>query len=159
MIKYLLHLNRDWNQEHFVDSTDVPVYKNHNIYKYRVAKELVGRGKTSKGLFFWFKMHGVCNSDGELEIIFFTSENVKDKWALTGMLVNLKGIFVCNTGYLLNQEELARFFDSEKRQYIAMRVNMKRLVAKAKYKLFKRLSVIENVLNTLHPYPYLKSFI
>lgn len=149
LIKYLLHLNRGRNQEHFVDSTDVPVCKNHNIYKYRIAKEIAGRGKTSKGWFFGFKLHGVCNRDGELESIFFTPGNVKDNRALDDLIVNLEGIFVCDAGYLLKEEELVRFFESEKRLYIATRVNMKRLMTKAQHELFKHRSVIENVWNTL----------
>jgi hypothetical protein len=78
LVKYLLHMNGRGNDEHFVDSTDVPVCKNHNIYKYRVAKEIAGRGKTSKEWFFGFKLHGVCNAEGGLESIFFTPGNVHD---------------------------------------------------------------------------------
>ena len=61
----------------------------------------------------------------------------------------MEGIFVCDAGYLLKQEELARFFEAEKRLYIATWVNMKRLMTKAQHELFKRRSVIENVWNTL----------
>ena len=32
LVKYLLHTNSRGNEEHFVDSTDVTVFKNHNIY-------------------------------------------------------------------------------------------------------------------------------
>jgi hypothetical protein len=31
LVKYLLHVNSHGSKEHFVDSTDVPVCKNHNI--------------------------------------------------------------------------------------------------------------------------------
>ena len=149
MVKYLLQLNSRGNEEHFVDSTDVPVCKNHNIYKHRVAKEIAGRGKTSKGWFYGFKLHGVCNAEGELESIFFTAGNVKDNRALADLILNLEGIFVCDAGYLLKKEELEKFFEAEKRLYIATRNNMKRLLTKEQHELFKRRSVIENVWNTL----------
>lgn len=149
LVKYLLHKNSQGNDEHFVDSTDVPVCENHNIYKYRVAKEIAGRGKTSKGWFYGFKLHGVCNSEGDLESFFFTPGNVHDNRALKDLIINLEGIFVCDAGYLLKQEELVRFFEAEKRLYIATRNNMKRLMTKAQHQLFKRRSVIENVWNTL----------
>jgi hypothetical protein len=149
LVKYMLHMNSGGNDQHFVDSTDVPVCKNHNISNYHVAKEIAARGKTSKGRFFGFKLHGVCNAEGDLESIFFTPENVKDNRALDALILNLEGIFVCDAGYLLKQEELARFFELEKRLYIATRINMKRLMTKAQHELFKRRSVIENVWNTL----------
>ena len=148
-MKYVLHVNSRGNDEHFVDSTDVPVCKNHNIYNYRVAKEIAGRGKSSKGWFYGFKLHGVCNSEGELENIFFTPGNVHDNRGLADLVVDLEGIFVCDAGYLLKQDELARFFEAEKRLYIATRKNMKRLMTKTQHQLFKRRSVIENVWNTL----------
>ena len=149
LVKYLLHMNGRGNDEHFVDSTDVPVCKNHNIYKYRVAKEIAGCGKTSKGWSFGFKLHGVCNAEGGLESIFFTPGNVHDNRALKDLILNLEGIFVCDAGYLLKKDELERFFEAEKRLYIATRNNMKRLMTKAQHQLFKRRSVIENVWNTL----------
>jgi hypothetical protein len=89
LVKYLLHVNSLGNKEHFVDSTDVPVCKNHNIYKYRLAKEIAARGKTSKGWFYGFKLHGVCNSEGALESIFFTPGNVHDNRVLKDLTVNL----------------------------------------------------------------------
>ena len=149
LVKYLLHTNSRGNEEHFVDSTDVPVCKNHNICKYRVAKEIAGRGKSSKGWFYGFKLHGVCNREGGLESIFFTPGNVHDNRALSNLIMNLEGIFVCDAGYLLKQEELVKFFEAEKLLYIATRKNMKRLMTKAQYQLFKCRSVIENVWNTL----------
>lgn len=149
LVKYVLHTNSCGNKEHFVDSTDVPVCKNHNIYKYRVAKEIAARGKTSKGWFYGFKLHGVCNSRGDLENIYFTPGNVHDNRALADLIVNLEGLFVCDAGYLVKQDELARFFETEKRLYIATRKNMKRLMSKAQHELFKRRSVIENVWNML----------
>jgi len=148
-VKYLLKLNSRGNKEHFVDSTDVLVCKNHNIYKYRVAKQIAARGKTSKVWFFGFKLHGVCTAEGKLESIFFTLGNVHDNRALDDLIVNLEGIFVCDAGYLLKKDELEKFFKAEKRLYIATRNNMKRLMTKSQHELFKRRSVIENVWNTL----------
>ena len=72
-----------------------------------------------------------------------------DNRALADLIVNLEGIFVCDAGYLLKQEELAWFFEAEKLLYIATRKNMKRIMMKEQYQFFKRRSVIENVWNTL----------
>ena len=49
-LKFLLFLNsKKKNEIHYVDSTDIAVCKNYNIYKHKVAKEIAARGKTSKG--------------------------------------------------------------------------------------------------------------
>jgi hypothetical protein len=94
-------------------------------------------------------LHGVYNGEGNLESIYFTPGNVYDNRAFAELIVNLEGIFVFDAGYLLKQDELARFFEVEKRLYIATRNNMKRLVTKTRHQLFKRRSMIENVWNTL----------
>ena len=64
LIKYLLYVNSRGGNKHFIDSTDIPVCKNYNIYNYKEAKEIARRGKTTKGWFYGFKLHGVCNSEG-----------------------------------------------------------------------------------------------
>jgi hypothetical protein len=81
-----------------VDPADIPACKNHNICNYRVAKEIAGRGKTSKGWFYGLKPYRVYNSAGALENIFFTPGNVHDNRALADLIVDLEGIFVCDAG-------------------------------------------------------------
>ena len=68
---------------------------------------------------------------------------------MADVILNLEGLFVCDAGYLLKKQELEKFFEEEKRLYIATRKNMKRLMTKEQHELFKRRSVIENVWNTL----------
>ncbi|MBR6078962.1 MAG: hypothetical protein IKP60_02220 [Treponema sp.] len=48
---------------HFVDSTPVEVCKNSKISRHRVARGYASRGKSTKGWFFGFKLHGVCTED------------------------------------------------------------------------------------------------
>ena len=87
--------------------------KKHNLNTHRVAKEIAGRGKTTKGWFYGLNLHGVCNAEGNLESIFFTPGNVRDKRALADLILNLEGIFVCDAEYLLKNEELEQFFKAE----------------------------------------------
>ena len=68
---------------------------------------------------------------------------------LDELIVNLEGLFVCDAGYLLKEEEMKRFFEEEKILYIATRKNMKRLMTKEQRELFKQRSIIENVWNIL----------
>jgi hypothetical protein len=143
-LKYLLSLNSKKDEKyHFIDSTDLPVCKNYNIYRHKVTKDFSNRGKTSKGWFYGIKVHGVCNIEGELENIFFTSGNVHDNQVLKDLIPNLEGIFICDSGYLLKVEDLQKFIKANKQFFISTRKNMKRLLTKEQLKLFRRRSIIE----------------
>ena len=48
---------------HFIDSTPVEVCKNNKISRHKVAKDCTSRGKSTKGQFFGFKLHGVCKNN------------------------------------------------------------------------------------------------
>src|SRR5688572_26476777 len=50
----------------FVDSTALTVCDNRRIERHRVFKDMAGRGKTSMGWFYGFKLHFVVNDRGEL---------------------------------------------------------------------------------------------
>jgi len=106
ILKYLLYQNSSLSSKyHFIDSTDLPVCKNYNIYNHKVAKDLSTRGKTTKGWFYGIKLHGVCNIFGDLENVFFTSGNVHDNQVLNELLNNISGVFICDSGYLLDEVE------------------------------------------------------
>jgi len=106
LFKYLLYLQKDDSIiNHFIDSTELPVCKNHNIYSHKVTKEISGRGKSTKGWFYGLKLHGVCNVDGVFENFFFTSGNVHDNQFVAKIIEGLKGIFTCDSGYLLKEED------------------------------------------------------
>lgn len=150
VIRFLLDNNIiECNNSFFIDSTDLPVCKNYNIYKHKVAKYFAKRGKTSKGWFYGFKLHAVCDKSGNLVNIFFTAGNVHDNKALDKLILNFKGIFTCDSGYLQKEKDLRNFFDNEQILYIATRKNMKRLMTKEQKALFKERSIIETVWDVL----------
>src|SRR5215467_6495148 len=66
LLQYLLELNRRMNRGglFFLDSTALSVCSNGNISTHRVTKGLATRGKTSKGRFYGFKLHGACDAKG-----------------------------------------------------------------------------------------------
>ena len=143
-LKFLLFLNsKKKNEVHYVDSTDIAVCKNYNIYKHKVAKEIAARGKTSKGWFYGLKIHGVCDQDGNLENVLFTSGNVHDNQVLKELLDNLIGLFICDSGYLLKPEDIENFMKKNIHFFIATRKNMKRLMTDEQNKFFKKRSRIE----------------
>jgi hypothetical protein len=144
ILNYLLHKNRlPSSKYHFIDSTDLPVCKNYNIFNHKVTAGVSDRGKTTKGWFYGIKLHGVCNVSGDLENVFFTSGNVHDNQVLHELLENISGIFVCDSGYLLKEEDLNDFIKLNKEFFIATRKNMKRLMTKEQKQLFRKRSRIE----------------
>lgn len=150
VLKYLLKMNSlTGGKYHFIDSTDLAVCKNYNIYSHKVTKSVSSRGKTSKGWFYGIKLHGVCNIFGQLENIFFTTGSVHDNQVLDELLIGLEGIFVCDSGYLLKEEDLREFIKLEKQFFIATRKNMKRIMTREQQMLFRKRSRIETDWNVL----------
>ncbi|EKB60659.1 hypothetical protein HMPREF9700_00154 [Bergeyella zoohelcum CCUG 30536] len=63
----------------FIDSTTLKVCKNQRIHNHKVFKGIAGRGKSSMGWFYGFKLHLVCNEKGELLSFYLTKGNVDDR--------------------------------------------------------------------------------
>lgn len=151
IIRYLLYVNRAISNKgnHFIDSTPLSVCYNYNIYSHKVNKGVAERGKSTKGWFYGFKLHGVCNENGKLENILFTPGNVHDSKTLEFMATDLKGTLTCDAGYLVKDEILEKIFTKQLKVYIATRRNMKRIMTPKQNRLFKTRSVIETVWGVL----------
>ena len=68
----LLLLQNQLNNEsrvHFIDSTPVSTCLNRRIFNHRVTKDFASRGKSTKGWFYGFKLHGVCSEKGSFTSI------------------------------------------------------------------------------------------
>jgi len=151
LLEYLLLLNRQMNTEglHFLDSTALSVCENWNIATHRVAKDFASRGKTSKGWFYGFKLHGVCDAFGNLENVRFTTGSEHDSQQAEPLTEGLSGLFVGDAGYLLRLEVFQRLFEKHKRILAASRKNMKRLMTAEQGALFKKRNIIETVWDVL----------
>ena len=151
IIQYLLYVNKSLskNMDHFIDSTPLSVCYNYNIYSHKVNKGLAERGKSTKGWFYGFKLHGVCNENGQLENILFTPGNVHDSKTLLNMASGLTGTLTCDAGYLVKDEILEKIFTKQMRIYIAPRKNMKRIMTHRQGELFKTRSRIETIWGVL----------
>ena len=91
---------------HFIDSTPVSTCLNRRIFSHKVTKEFASRGKSTKGWFYGFKLHGVCSEKGLLESVVFTSGNINDSKMVEQVTKNMKGRFFCDAGYLKKAKEL-----------------------------------------------------
>jgi len=150
-LRYLLELNRRMSEGgvFFLDSTALSVCANWNISTHRVTKGFASRGKTSKGWFYGFKLHGACDSEGNLVSLRFTTGSEHDSREAEPLTDGLSGLFVGDAGYLLRQEVFLRLFEKHKRILAASRKNMKRLMTKDQGVLLRKRSIIETVWDVL----------
>ncbi len=83
-----------------MDSTKIAVCHNRRIKSHKVFKDIGRRGKTSFDWFFGFKLHLVCNDQGELLNIAVTAGNIDDRKPVLTLLKGLSGKVVADRGYI-----------------------------------------------------------
>lgn len=113
---------------HFIESTSLSTCLNLRIFSHKVTKGFAARGKSTKGWFYGFKLHGVCSENGLLESVFFTSGNVNDSKLVERIMKNLTGSFFCDAGHFKKVKELARLVRSGWFIYAVARQDMNRLM-------------------------------
>lgn len=145
-MQVLLIQNRAENESgvHFIDSTPVSTCLNRRIFSHKVTSGLASRGKSSKGWFYGFKLHGVCSEKGVLESVVFTSGNINDSKMVEKVTENMKGWFYCDAGYLKKCGELARLAESGRFICAAARRNMNRIVSNGQWRLLRKRNIIES---------------
>lgn len=84
----------------FVDSTRLAVYTNLRIPRHKQFADFAGRGKTSVGWFYGFKLHITVSGRGELLSWFITQGNVDDRRPVPGLARNLWGKLFGDKGYI-----------------------------------------------------------
>jgi transposase len=84
----------------FIDSTSLDVCLNQRIASHKVFAGLAGRGKTSTGWFFGFKLHLVINDRGELLNVQLTPGNVDDRKPVPKLVSKLFGKVYGDKGYI-----------------------------------------------------------
>ena len=151
LLNYLLELNRKMNMDgiFFLDSTALSVCTNWNISSHKVTKGYASRGKTSKGWFYGFKLHGVSDGEGNLVNVRFSTGSEHDSREAEPLTEGLTGLFVGDAGYLLKQEVFLRLFEKHKHILAAARKNMKRLMTEEQRYLLRKRSIIETVWEVL----------
>lgn len=84
----------------FVDSTALAACHNRRITSHKVFAATAGRGKTSVGWFFGFKIHLAVNERGELIALAFTAGNIHDIRPVPALVRGLFGKVYADKGYL-----------------------------------------------------------
>ena len=152
LLGYVLRLGR---QAHggagvfFMDSTPLSVCQNWNIKTHRVAAGFASLGKTGKGWFYGFKLHGACDARGNLVNLCFSPGGDHDGRHAETLTEGLSGLFVGDAGYLLRGEVLERLREKHRHILAAARRNMRRVMSDGQKRLLRKRSVIETVWGVL----------
>ena len=109
----------------FIDSTRLRVCENRRIPRHRVlVSEEAGRGMTSLGWFYGFKLHLLINTHGELLWVYLTSGNTDDRRPVLELARPVFGKLYADKGYI--SKELRQTLKTEGVDLIyKVRKNMK----------------------------------
>lgn len=133
----------------FIDSTSLPVCNNRRIHAHRVFKGLAGRGKTSMGWFYGFKLHLVINEHGEIIAFDLTSGNVHDIHMLDQLDDTFWGKLIGDKGYL-SQTKTGELAQQGIQLITSMKRNMKQLIMTVQDGLLlRKRALVESVYNVL----------
>jgi len=129
----------------FIDSTPLAVCHNRRIPRHKVFAGLAGRGKTSMGWFYGFKLHLIVNDRGELITFYLTPGNVDDRKPVPHMAKNLWGKLFADKGYI-SQPMFDQLFEQGVQLITPIRKNMKnRLMPLIDKVLIRKRAIIETI--------------
>ena len=129
----------------FVDSMPLAVCHNRRIFRHKVFDGLAGRGKSSMGWFYGFKLHLIVNDQGELITFFLTPGNVDDRKPVPHMAKKLWGKLFGDKGYI-SQPLFDQLFEQGVQLITPIRKNMKnRLMPLMDKILLRKRAIIETI--------------
>lgn len=134
----------------FIDGSDLPVCTNKRIFHHKVAKQIAARGKTSKGWFFGFKLHLLCDAGGNLLGVKITPGNVDERTQVKALVGDITdATLIGDAGYIkkLLQEEL--YADNNVTFLTGVKKIMKKLMTTTQYTLLKARQLVETVIGSL----------
>lgn len=133
----------------FIDATPIKVCHNKRIGSNKVFKDLAKRGKSTMGWFFGFKLHIVCNTDGDLLSFQITKGNCDDRKSVKNLCKGMFGKVYGDKGYL-SQKLFEEMLESGIQIVTMLRNKMKPKLMPIKDRLMlKKRSLIESVFHIL----------
>lgn len=129
----------------FIDSTPLSVCKNIRIPRHKTFKDEAGRGKSSTGWFYGFKLHLIVNDQGEILSFCVTPGNVDDRKPVPKLVKSLTGKLFGDRGYI--SKKLADLLAKRDIKLITtLKKNMKNQAIGAFDKLLlRKRSIIETI--------------
>lgn len=143
LLQWLCHLQRKAAVlPYLIDSTALPVCENTRIASHKVCEGFAGRGKTTTGWFYGFKLQTVCDSLARLISVLIVPGNTDDRKFIFKLFQDLKGLAIGDAGFVsrpimqkLSNQGLLFITDVKK--------NMKRLMSPMQHWLLKQRQRIE----------------
>ena len=133
----------------FIDSTPIIVCHPKRIYSHKVFKGVAEIGKTTKGWFYGFKLHLICNHRGELITCKITPGNIDDRHPVSQMTEDLFGKLFGDKGYI-SKTLFDELFSRGLQLVTGIRGNMKNKLMPLFDKLIlRKRSMIESINNQL----------
>jgi len=132
----------------FVDGSEIPVCTNKRIFTHKVAYGVAARSKSTKGWFYGFRLHILCDKYGNLLGVKITPGNIDERKMVVKLLHDLQGVLVADAGYISTalHKKLQRlnvwFLTGVKR-------NQKKLMTKANHLLLKARQRVETTIGIL----------
>jgi hypothetical protein len=129
----------------FIDSTSLCVCKNIRIPRHKTFKDVAGRGKSSTGWFYGFKLHLMVDDCGEILSFLITRGNVDDRVPVPKMAKNFIGKLFGDKGYI--SKKLAELLAVDDVELITkLKKNMKpKVIALFDKILLRKRSIIETI--------------
>jgi hypothetical protein len=132
----------------FVDTTDLPVCTNKREFTHKVCMKHARKGKTTKGWFYGFKLHLVCDLSGNLLSIRISAGNVDGRPMLGSLLKDLTGLLVADAGYV-SKPWFTKLKQQNVHLFYAVKTNMKKLMTVKQHQLLKLRQRVESVFSVL----------
>lgn len=133
----------------FIDSTKLAVCNIKRHHSNKTFKGVAGKGKSTMGWFFGFKLHIVINDKGELLAWKLTTGNVDDRNPVPELTEKLKGLLFGDKGYI-STKLFQELYERSLKLITRLRSNMKNKLMNISEKiLLKKRGLIESVNNQL----------
>lgn len=146
---YLQSLKKTSDGIAFVDSTTITVCHPKRISSHKVFAGIAAIGKSTKGWFYGFKLHLICNHRGELISCRITPGNIDDRVPLPEMVKNIFGKLFGDKGYI-SQTLFDRLFAQGLQLITGIRRKMKnKLMLMFDKIMLRKRALIESINNQL----------
>ena len=131
----------------FIDSTCVPAVHNKRQFSMKVFKGIAGKGKSTMGWYVGFKLHLLCNENGEILNFVLTMANVDDRNenVMDVLTDKVFGKLYADKGYI-SQSLFGKLFNDGIHIVTGLRSNMKQHMMPLYDKLMlRKRCVIESI--------------
>lgn len=132
----------------FADSTKLEACRIKRAFTHKVAKGFATKSKSTMGWYYGFKLHLVCDKDGQILAWRITTATVDDRKGLAHIWRELTGMIVADAGYLgSNWQKTAN--DLGLKLMTGAKKVMRKLMSRWQHMLLKARQRVETVFSVL----------